>query len=188
MAVSGIAIVVVLGLLVALDRSPPATGPAAAGGGGIAVGSVAPDFSLPNVLSTASHPLPPVVLDVLGSDRHRPVVLNFYASWCTPCRRETPLLAAAARTERAERSPVQFVGVDVADNPAAAIPFLRQAGVSYPVGADAELRVATAVYHLSAEPDTFFIGASGVVVGRHLGALDAVELRSWLRVLNGSHA
>lgn len=51
----------------------------------VAVGSAAPDFTLPSLTGG-----PPVSLDVLGRNRHRPVVLNFFASWCVPCQKETP--------------------------------------------------------------------------------------------------
>jgi thiol-disulfide isomerase/thioredoxin len=178
MAASAAAIVAVVLALVALKPgSGPTTGPDPTV---IGIGSMAPDFALPDLLSTRATPLPPVALASLGKDRHRPVVLNFFASWCTPCRKETPLLAATAAVEARRGSPVQFIGVAVADDPAQAIPFVTGAGVTYPVGADANLRVAADVYGLADEPATFFIDAAGVVVGRHLGALSADELRSEL--------
>lgn len=142
-----------------------------------AVGTRAPDFTLPSVRGGA-----PVNLDALGVDRHRPVVLNFFASWCPPCVRETPLLARTARAAEAAHSPVQFVGVDVAD--AAGGPaFVAKAGTPYPVGADTTLAVFSRTYGLTGEPDTFFIAADGRILGRHLGALDAGELDHWVSVL-----
>ncbi len=142
-----------------------------------AVGTRAPDFTLPSVRGGAS-----VNLDALGVDRHRPVVLNFFASWCPPCVRETPLLARTARAAEAAHSPVQFVGVDVAD--AAGGPtFVAKAGTPYPVGADTTLAVFSRTYGLTGEPDTFFIAANGRILGRHLGALDAGQLDHWVKVL-----
>ncbi len=147
-----------------------------------AVGTRAPDFTLPSVRGGA-----PVNLDALGVDRHRPVVLNFFASWCPPCVRETPLLARTARAAAAAHSPVQFVGVDVAD--AAGGPaFVAKAGTPYPVGADTTLAVFARKYGLSGEPDTFFIAADGRILGRHLGALDAAELDHWVSVLSRTAA
>ncbi len=147
------------------------------------VGHVAPDFSLPRLGGGA-----PVHLDALGVDRRRPVVLNFFASWCGPCITETPLLARAAALQRAEGSPVQFVGVDVNDETAAALAFVRRAGINYPVGADHTLRVASGLYRLTGQPYTFFIDASGHIIGDHPGALTATQLRSWLLRLTPSAA
>ncbi len=102
----------------------------------VPIGSIAPGFILPALGGGR-----PVNLDALGRDRHRPVVLNFFASWCVPCRQETPLLASVARTEQRRHSPVQFIGVDVADVPSSAVAFVQQAGVDYPVAVDADLKV-----------------------------------------------
>jgi len=166
--------------------------PAARTGSGqpavVGPGSVAPDVRLPNLLSTAAQPLPAVDLAALGKDRHRPVILNFYASWCTPCQQETPLFGSTAAAQAAKGSPVQFMGVDVADTSnggATAVAFTHQAGVTYPVGVDRTFGAAGA-YGLFGLPDTVFINEEGVVVGRHLGALDAAQLQSWLHRLAGS--
>jgi len=181
MAASAAAVALVVLLFATLE--PGTSTSTGTGAPAVGVGSTAPGFPLPNLLSTTTAPLPPVVLDALGKDRHRPVVLNFFASWCTPCREETPLLAAAAAAEARRGSPVQFVGVAVADDPAQAIPFVTEAGVTYPVGADVDLHVAADVYGLADEPATFFVDADGVVVGVHLGALSPAELRSELAEL-----
>ena len=144
------------------------------------VGSVAPNFALPSVTGGA-----PVVLHALGSRRHHPVVLNFFASWCIPCQKETPLLASTAAAEQAKGSVLQFIGVDGADPPSSAVPFIRQSGITYPVGSDADLRVTGNVYGLNGEPQTFFLDPSGVVVGHIPGALTQAELDSWVHRLAG---
>lgn len=144
----------------------------------VGVGDVAPGFSLPSLLGGRS-----VDLDALGHARHRPVVLNFFASWCVPCRQETPLLARTAAARQARHSPVQFIGIDVADSPAQAIPFVRQSGITYPVGNDSSLRVSAALYGLNGEPSTFFVDASGHVVAHVIGPLDQARLDHWLAQL-----
>jgi cytochrome c biogenesis protein CcmG/thiol:disulfide interchange protein DsbE len=149
-------------------------------GGVVPVGSVAPNFVLASVVGG-----PPVDLDALGVKRHHPVVLNFFASWCVPCQKETPLLAATASSEKAKGSVIQFIGVDGEDPPSSAIPFIHQSGITYPVAQDADLQVTANVYGLNGEPQTFFIDESGIVVGHHLGALDQTELDSWIHRLAG---
>jgi cytochrome c biogenesis protein CcmG/thiol:disulfide interchange protein DsbE len=181
----GTAAAAVLAVLLFVVLRPAAT---ASTGQSVVIGpgSVAPNFTLPNLLSTPAAPLPPVQLYALGKDRHRPVVLNFYASWCIPCREETPLLASTAKAEAAKGSPVQFVGVDVSDVPADALAFTKQAGITYPVGADRVLRVTSVLYGLNSEPNTYFINEEGVVIGHVRGRLTAPVLASWLHRLVGA--
>ncbi len=147
----------------------------------VPVGALAPGFTLPALTGGGT-----VDLDALGRDRHRPVVLNFFASWCVPCQKETPLLAQTADAQRAKRSPIEFIGVDVADQPSAAIPFVHSNGVTYPVGNDADLKVTSGLYGLNGEPNTFFIDGSGYVLGHVIGAVTQPELQGWLHRLAGA--
>ena len=147
----------------------------------VPIGSSAPGFTLPSLTGG-----PPVDLYALGRDAHRPVVLNFFASWCTPCQKETPLLAQTADAERAKGSAVRFVGVDVADQRADAIAFVHSSGITYPVGTDADLTVTSGRYGLNGEPNTFFINGSGDVVGHVIGAVTSTQLQGWLHRLAGS--
>jgi cytochrome c biogenesis protein CcmG/thiol:disulfide interchange protein DsbE len=165
---AGLAVFLFVGLGTT-SGSGPGSGPV------VGVGDLAPGFSLPSLLGG-----PAVDLDALGPARHRPVVLNFFASWCAPCRQETPLLARTAAAEQARHSTVQFIGVDVADTAAQAIPFVHQSGITYPVGTDSSLRVSAALYGLNGEPSTFFIDSSGHVVAHVIGAVDQAKLDHWL--------
>jgi thiol-disulfide isomerase/thioredoxin len=176
------AVLAVLLFVVLKPTATTSTGQAAV----IGAGSVAPNFSIPNLLSTPAQPLPPVSLDGLGKDHHHPVVLNFYGSWCTPCRAETPLLAATAKTEKAKGSPVQFIGVDVADISSAALTFTQQAGVTYPVGTDRTLKVASVLYGQFGQPNTYFINDNGVIIFHKQGQISASELSTWLHRLSGT--
>ncbi|MGH9079015.1 MAG: redoxin domain-containing protein, partial [Acidimicrobiales bacterium] len=168
---AGLAVVLFVGLGTT-SGSGPGAGPV------VGVGDTAPAFSVPSLTGG-----PPVDLDALGAARHRPVVLNFFASWCAPCRQETPLLARTAAAERARHSTVQFIGIDVADSAADAIPFVNQSGITYPVGTDSSLRVAATLYGLNGEPSTFFIDSSGQVVAHVLGPVDQAQLDRWLHRL-----
>jgi cytochrome c biogenesis protein CcmG/thiol:disulfide interchange protein DsbE len=147
---------------------------------GVNVGDPAPDFTLPRLGGGK-----PVNLDAIGVDRHKPVILNFFASWCGPCQAETPMLAQAAAAAKAAGSPVQFVGVDVNDPSSNALAFVHQTGVTYPVGADLTLKVTSVDYALNAQPNTFFIDGSGKIIGQHQGALTKAELAQWMKRLTG---
>ncbi|MGD0311725.1 MAG: TlpA disulfide reductase family protein [Acidimicrobiales bacterium] len=174
---SAVAAALAVFLFVGLGTSPKSqsSGPV------VPVGSVAPTFTLPSLTGGA-----PVDLEALGPARHRPVVLNFFASWCPDCRSETPMLAQAAAAGQASGSTVQFVGVDTNDPPSAAIPFVEKAGITYPVAVDSSLEVTSVRYGLYGDPQTFFIGADGRVEGHVEGALRRSVLEGWLHRLGGS--
>ena len=67
------------------------------------------------------------------------------------------------------------------------MPFIQQAGISYPVAQDATLRVTAGIYGLDAEPNTFFIDESGTVVGHVIGPVTQAQLERWVhRLVGGS--
>lgn len=178
----GLVLATALAILLFVVLGTTSNGSKSSAGGVVPVGSTAPNFTLPSVLGSA-----PVDLYALGKHRHHPVILNFFASWCVPCQKETPLLASTTQAEQAKGSVLQFVGVDVADNPANAVPFIHQSGITYPVGQDADLTVSANLYGLFGMPQTFFIDESGVVVGHHQGALTKADLDNWIHKLVGNH-
>ncbi len=94
------------------------------------------------------------------------VVLNFWASWCAPCREEAPLLEELSR-EYAERG-VRFVGVNVQDNEAGARDFQRQFGVTYPIVLDPRDDLAGPLGVVGL-PQTFFIDAEGRFLQQEAG-------------------
>lgn len=173
--------VVIAGILAVVLFVGIGTGPGKGPGGLASVGTAAPDFSLPRLGGGA-----PVDLDELGVDRHRPIVLNFFESACSPCLTEAPLLAAAAQVERTRGSDVQFVGVDVLTSSTAGLAFVRSEGITYPVGEDPALRVASVRYGLVGPPLTVFVDASGRIVARQLGPLTSSDLRHDLALLTPS--
>jgi thiol-disulfide isomerase/thioredoxin len=133
-------------------------------------GESAPPFSLP-VLQDPKQPIS------LASLRGKPLVINFWASWCTPCRTEMPLLEAAYR---AEHKKVEFLGIDANDTPSAALAFLAQMHVTYPTVSDSN--GATALrYGLYGLPITVFISPIGKILGRHVGQLRPSTLRAALQ-------
>lgn len=97
----------------------------------------------------------------------RPLVINFWASWCLACREEHPHLSAAARRYRDDG--VRFFGVLYQDEPPAARRFIRElGGQSYPTLLDPGSRVAID-YGVYGIPETYFIGSDGRMRHRHIG-------------------
>ncbi len=135
--------------------TPPASRPTAAAG-----------FSLPNAV-----PVGPRRLTLAGLAGH-PVVLNFFASWCSACRAEATGVEAAARRYAGK---VDFVGVDVNDTRASLRRYVAGHHLSYPVGFDAR-GSAAAAYGVTGLPTTVFISATGSVVARHVGGIGATAL------------
>lgn len=100
--------------------------------------------------------------------RGQVVFLNFWASWCPPCRAEARVLETAWRTYK-DRG-VVFVGVDTQDREEAARDFLREFGITYPNGRDASGRIPLD-YGVWGLPETFIIDREGRVTYKHVGGL-----------------
>lgn len=130
----------------------------------------APTWSLPNLRDASARV-------ALAQFMGRPVVVNFWASWCPPCRKEMPALAATARRVGAE---VAFVGIDANDQRSAALAFAAKTGVKYPLAYDANGTVA-GDYGVRGLPTTFFVSANGDVVGEQVGGMTAPRLRQLLK-------
>ena len=129
------------------------------------VGRSAPAIDLPDVRTNR----PRVVLADL---RGTPVLVNFWATWCVPCRKEMPLLAAAdARLEGA----VAIVGVDVKDNREAATKFLAARNVNYPSAYDPDEALSDP-YGLVGLPVTVLVGRDGRVIERVTGEVTRSRL------------
>jgi cytochrome c biogenesis protein CcmG/thiol:disulfide interchange protein DsbE len=134
------------------------------------------NFTLPAVGHAGQHVS-------LSSFAGRPVIVNFFASWCVPCKRETPLLA---RFYRESKGQVNIVGVDSNDKSAQALGFLRSAGVSYPVGFDPNPAPVATSYGVDGLPQTFFLDAQHRIVKRVLGAVSMRQLNSGAALIRGS--
>jgi cytochrome c biogenesis protein CcmG/thiol:disulfide interchange protein DsbE len=133
--------------------------------------STAPDFSL-GLFDGSTFTLS----EALKSGK--PVVVNFWASWCGPCADEAPLLEDAAR-RNADR--FTFVGVDVQDQDSDAQAFLRKYAVSYPNGSGNAGPISIQ-YGMRGVPETYFIAPDGKLV-RKWNTLTAADLEQFLAEL-----
>lgn len=111
----------------------------------------------------------------LASLRGKVVVLNFWASWCVPCKEEAPVLEATWK--RYAREGLVVVGADWKDLRSDARRFARQYGVTYPLVDDGEK--LTRPYGLTGVPETFVIDRRGRILGSITGGLNARE--EWRR-------
>ncbi len=107
------------------------------------------------------------------SDYYRhPLVLNFFATWCIPCKAELPLLEQRYQAARARG--LVIVGVDQEEDAALVRPFVKRFGVTFPVVLDRG--EGTMTYDIHAIPTSIFIDASGTVRAIHVGQLSSENL------------
>lgn len=143
------------------------------------IGSPAPDFELPTLGAQAFR---------LSDQRGKWVVLNFWATWCAPCRHEMPVLQAlhASPSEAARAlGSVVVIAVNRDESAAAVQAFLADLSLSLPVALDKGGRVSNR-YGILSLPITYFIDPEGIVRGRHIGELTTELLDQTLRKLAGS--
>jgi len=133
------------------------------------VGRSAPDFALHGLDGERVQ---------LADLRGKPVVINFWATWCQPCIAEHPVLLAGAKQYEGN---VEFLGVIYQDEPEKIQSFIDRRGVWGPSLVDDDGTVAIA-YGVYGAPETFFIDRDGVIIKKVTGALHPNELAS---LLNG---
>ena len=121
------------------------------------IGGPAPAFSLRRLDTSGTL--------ALASLRGKPVVLNFWASWCVPCKGEAKMLEDAWRQYRSQG--VVFVGIDWHDVKSDARRFLDHHGVTYPTVLDGSGSI-TDRYGVVGVPETYFIDRRGRLVGEHI--------------------
>ncbi|HEX3956670.1 MAG TPA: TlpA disulfide reductase family protein [Trebonia sp.] len=141
--------------------------------------TAAPAFTLP-ALTTASTAGSTAGTVSLTQYAGKPLIVNFFASWCAPCQQETPLIASFYK---ASAGHVILLGVDSNDTTAKAVAFVRAKGVSYPVGVDPQFITASA-YNVDALPQTFFLDSRHRIVFRVIGAVTRAQLEQGVRLMD----
>jgi cytochrome c biogenesis protein CcmG/thiol:disulfide interchange protein DsbE len=137
---------------------------------GALAGEIAPLFALPSFRGTTLR---------LEDYRGKPVVLNFWASWCAPCRAEA---ATLARVATAQGEAVTFIGVNVRDRESDARAYLAEYGISYPTVRDVDGAVEP-LYASVGIPFSVFISADGVIERTWIGPLDEQHLLAFVEEL-----
>lgn len=155
----GVAVVVL-----AACGAPDTGSPGALGAGQISRNDPAPEFSFTTFEGRAIS---------LADLRGKVVVLNFWASWCVPCRAEMPYFESTYRAQRA--SGVEFVGLALQDDPQSARAFLNELGITYPTGPDEGNQVALR-YLVTGLPTTVFITPDGRISRKWAGPISEREL------------
>jgi cytochrome c biogenesis protein CcmG, thiol:disulfide interchange protein DsbE len=142
------------------------------------IGRPAPNFSLAMVRSSTGKSLLS-----LSNFQGKAVVLNFWASWCDPCKEEAPILENAWKQTQAQGKNIVFLGIDFQDPNSDAMNFLQSNGITYPTVLDADGSVATK-YHILSLPDTIFINQNGTVVSKVSQQITAQALSNNLQLIS----
>lgn len=141
-----------------------------------------------NGTATTTAPKPAPVFELKSYDNRvisseafmgKPWVLNFWASWCIPCREEAPLISRYAQKYQNQAA---FVGITLNDRPEDARAFIQKYQLSFPSLIDPNTQTGIA-YGVSGVPETFFIDAKGQIVAHKQGPLMEAELQDFLRLL-----
>ncbi len=154
----------------------PTGRPASSLGRGVRLGQPAPDFTLRD-LSGNPH--------TLSDHRGRVVVINFWATWCPPCRVEMPALQDTYETYRDQGVVVLAVNLTQVDELDAIEPYRQELGLTFPILLDSASEVSNGLYRVLGIPTSVFVDRDGVVQEVFVGAIPLEELDTKIRNLLG---
>lgn len=138
------------------------------------IGRIAPDFTLKD--------LDGVTVDLKSvTGKNKVTILNFWATWCPPCRAEIPEFIEFVKEHQGEK--VALVAVNLQEGQKKVAAFAETAGMNFPILLDEKGSVAQ-VYQIYAIPTTFFIDGSGVIREKVEGSISLSRLESIYRKLN----
>ncbi|HEY7983549.1 MAG TPA: TlpA disulfide reductase family protein [Ktedonobacterales bacterium] len=172
-AVTAVALAALLALLAA--RLAAAQQTAGTLTGSPLVGQRAPDFTITPYNGTLGQRIH------LAALKGRPVVVNFWASWCVPCQDEAAILRASWQQHQGDG--VVYLGISYQDKADAAKAFLSQYGITYPAAPDDATGSIAIAYGVTGPPETAFIDRNGVVASKVGGALDDGTLERDVRLI-----
>lgn len=137
------------------------------------IGSPALEFSLPGLDGEQVR-----LSEFIG----RPVVLNFWATWCSPCLTEMPEFE---RIYRAQQPDLVVLGVNLQESPEAIQEFTTSMGITYPILLDQDGDVSR-LYKVIQLPNTYFIDRQGTIQARHIGLLSLSQIKEYLARIGNS--
>ncbi len=126
------------------------------------VGFVAPDFTLPTLDG------PPLRLSTLRGQKA--VFINFWATWCVPCRIEMPTMEKAYQKYKGQGLEILAISVDVG-NPTPVRTFVQELRLTFPILLDPRMEIPR-LYRVNSLPASFLVNRSGVIVVREIGSRD----------------
>lgn len=143
--------------------------PANSTGGGVApaVDQQAPDFTLKTLDGGEV---------TLSSLQGKPVLMNFWASWCAPCRVEMPDLVRVYEAHKADGLVVLAINMTFQDSVSDVQAFVKEFNMTFPVLLDETGAVAHNQYRLRGLPMSFFVNRKGIIVRRHIGAMRGEQI------------
>jgi len=121
----------------------------------------------------------------LSQLRGKPTIINFWASWCPPCRQELPALQAAYN---AYKDDINFLAINVKEDEATVTPFAETMALTFPILLDKQGEVSDNFYQVRGIPTTLFVDAKGIVTRRHVGPLDKATIDAYLHPLLASQS
>ena len=132
---------------------------------------LAPDFEIATLLGDTIQ---------LSDLRGKVVMIEFWASWCPPCREEAPNIAKVYNEYSSK--PVEFIGIDVWDQSDRALEFVEEFSIDYPTGTDSTGEILVN-YGIRGIPEKYFINKQGYIVGKFVGPSKPGKLEEMLDML-----
>ncbi|MBE3569559.1 MAG: TlpA family protein disulfide reductase [Bacillales bacterium] len=134
---------------------------------GLKIGENAPDFTLPTLKGDWVH---------LRERKGQKVIINFWATWCPPCKEEIPVLQTFYEQNKGL---VELLAVNI-DPESNVSHFAEEYGISYPILLDKDGTV-NETYKVAAIPTTYVIDENGMIIDKHIGNLQLQQMTNWLK-------